>query len=788
MGRLEDLIELNKRGALPPNMKADLEELQRRGVIPRAEPEGPPVPAVLQAEQLEASGKIPEGQQFDFTAAETPPLVPDYIGGVPPTQADQQISPTVRALKDAVVEEAPETFGSIAGETLLPAVSKRVLGASGGPVTALLMMLGGGGGAALASVWDQWRQGKPVDWKEVLLQAGFGSAGVPTNKAITSVSRPWINAYKDLKQHVIPEAKVFSEALEERGSQLLHSQATESTMLDIFHNLSESSFTSSGIFRQLTRKQLQIPQELMKELVEKLGYAVLPNGKGLDARDIAKLAMSGLKQNRELSHKFGTSLYTKLDETVAKRAGTSKAVDAMPIVEFMERQNDDMNKLFTKALSRAKITKPVQKADKTKVIKTTTEAPAEYKAGKLGKPKQVTTETSQTIPGGQDRVPGIDTTQDIWDVNKRTASLSFTELRVLRTEILELLRRETQSSGMTSAEKEFEKDLVHILTTQGEDAAKLHNVLDDWKFARDNWSAYKNVYHNHFVSAAIDATPFKFGEKLKNFTPDDIDQLRQATIPFDERRVVPNLNELSSEDLAKWRLANNNPTMDKIKGAKLADLAYKEAGEVSSLLGSTGEWQFSGKKLQQAIAQAPEGTLEAYFTKTELESLKRLGKLAFLLQEKQGSGLGRMAIQLTQVGAVAAAGGGLLEGDLAQIGAGGTILLGPLVLFQLLKSKHGMDVLMQGLSTKIGAPEALGLIARMTAMLVANESLKTRETPTQTTLGALGAPGTLGPESGAQTQQSLQNLQQGTAFGLEALGGIGQGPNVPQRRQPGVAL
>jgi hypothetical protein len=97
-----------------------------------------------------------------------------------------------------------------------------------------------------------------------------------------------------------------------------------------------------------------------------------------------------------------------------------------------------------------------------------------------------------------------------------------------------------------------------------------------------------------------------------------------------------------------------------------------------------------------------------------------------------------------------------------------------------------MDVLIQGLQTKIGAPEAGGLIARMIVMIGGNEAFKTRETPTQSILGALGAPGALGPESGAQTQQSLQNLQQGTAFGLEALGGIGQGPNVPQQKQPAV--
>lgn len=92
------------------------------------------------------------------------------------------------------------------------------------------------------------------------------------------------------------------------------------------------------------------------------------------------------------------------------------------------------------------------------------------------------------------------------------------------------------------------------------------------------------------------------------------------------------------------------------------------------------------------------------------KNLQTFGRTLQLVQERQGEGVGKMLIQLTQAGAI----GALAMGE-GNPYISGTIILGPVLLSRALLNPRINKILTEGIKMPAGSREGAALLARLTA-------------------------------------------------------------------------
>jgi hypothetical protein len=99
------------------------------------------------------------------------------------------------------------------------------------------------------------------------------------------------------------------------------------------------------------------------------------------------------------------------------------------------------------------------------------------------------------------------------------------------------------------------------------------------------------------------------------------------------------------------------------------------------------------------------------------ERMNTIAKILRITQGKEGEGQFAVAIQLLQPTAAMQTAAGAINRNTTALSTGLTMLLSPLQLGKILKSKEGMDVLLKGMTARPRSTEAVEAITRLGIIL-----------------------------------------------------------------------
>jgi len=288
--------------------------------------------------------------------------------------------------------------------------------------------------------------------------------------------------------------------------------------------------------------------------------------------------------------------------------------------------------------------------------------------------------------------------------------LTFLNAKKLRTDYLEFARRMKGRGSIGATEMAEINDVIGVIDSEMEKAAKKGGWYKEWRNANDLYTNFREDFHNEMISKLAKQDPSVIGKKVSQIqTVEDVMRLKRVISPS---------------------------TLKDVQASYLADVAER-ASSITQGLEERGTRQLQGDKLKKIIKldRREQSVRKALFGKdaAKLESnLRLLADQAFLVQEKQSSGLGGMAVQLAQARALTAVGAGTLGlltgGPAIGAGVGATVFLGPVGLQKLLMSKKGMSLLLDGLHLETGTSEATRAVTRLAIFLgIPRSELTTEE-------------------------------------------------------------
>uniref|UniRef100_A0A6M3IKM9 Uncharacterized protein n=1 Tax=viral metagenome TaxID=1070528 RepID=A0A6M3IKM9_9ZZZZ len=309
---------------------------------------------------------------------------------------------------------------------------------------------------------------------------------------------------------------------------------------------------------------------------------------------------------------------------------------------------------------------------------------ATVKTGTLKKFAESIQETTGRLAGIESTNAGDDLVQAVIDLPDE---VTFAEAKELRSRLLSrinefnVLNKKAPAIGKAKTfikqiDSEIEKGL-------GPEALKAWREANG--FYKDGQELFNNVMIRRLLKHAEDTGmgPELIGKHI--FKPGGITTIRKIK------------DTMSSE---QWK---------KMQSFYVQDLFKKSLD---------GEGIISGKKLLNNMFYKPTGmgeqTLKEIFNPTQLKEIKLFGTALDIAQKKQGEGLGKMWIQLSQGTAIAGIGAGVAFDQDIITGSSAVILFGPIVLSKMMLNPMAVKWLTKGIKTPVRSPEVLGILSRLT--------------------------------------------------------------------------
>jgi len=262
-GKLDLLLEAEKRGILDSKNQALLSEARSRGIITSGEQ----IPEPRTTEDIIESGK-PRGQR-------------------------------------AFLEEGPEALGGIVG-----GIGGALIGKTPGAIRAGAVA-GAGVGGAIGKTASQALLGEEIDPQEIAISGGRQALFEAGVRAVVGIGQKILAPFA---KSVTPEAQLAKETLDRfipKGSpSILPAEATENRVLDIMENIAEASIVGGkkiSDFKNIIRKKAL--DDMIDDLASSFGSQV-------EADVLGETIESVIKGNLKTARLPATSLYNNVTSRV----------------------------------------------------------------------------------------------------------------------------------------------------------------------------------------------------------------------------------------------------------------------------------------------------------------------------------------------------------------------------------------------------------------------------------------------------------------------------------------
>ncbi len=566
----------------------------------------------------------------------------------------------IQAAKERAIEEAPEVIGGIGG------------GLIGAPIGQAGAIAGAGLGGAAGKAYQQLY--KRISGKEVpetaleaakeigisgARQAAFeaggrlviGTAGkilAPFSKTVTpeaKIAQETLNKYMPKETSKL---RVISRLKGERIPSVLPAEATENRTLDLLENISEASLIGG---KKIADFKNIIRPKAINNMVDDL---VNTFGKEADPDMIGEAFVMAVEKRLKPSRLVATTLYNTVDELVkplTKQIPVTKQVQT----SFLDVTGKPIMKEITEIITQ----EPFSTLSLKNFVK-----PLVIKAREIG--------SIEAKNAGDDLVMAINNLPD---------NISYGAIQDLRSRLIsrvdEFLILNKKAPAIGKAKKLIGiTDSIIGTTLKKENPEALALWRQANKLYKEGSKQFNNQFIRRLIKESIDkGNPEVIAEKI--FKPRAISNIRKTKAAIDE---------------GTWK---------QLKGWHVQNILKKSTNTEGELTGKTFWNQMFGK------AGMGEQTMKEIYKPHELKALKDTAIALKVIQKKQGEGIGRMWIQLTQAGAIV----GLMDERSRPFSM--VVLGAPIIMSRLFTNPIAAKWLIQGAKLPAKSPQAGAILTKL---------------------------------------------------------------------------
>jgi len=261
-------------------------------------------------------GKVKEllggGGQSPPVSASSPILTPSNRAVSPGSNGSPE-APAGMSVPDAILAEAPQTMGSIAGAGLAASTLT-----AGGSVIAPLVAgasLGGGFGEAMKQIGQHLSGSLDAPrtstdaakriGKAALAEGGFEAVGGFVAKGFGKILSPFS---KTMKEGVGEAMDYFKDKIK---PVLLPAEATESRILDVLHNISESSLIGGNQMAKYKTARTKFFDDFADSIVDQFGSRTSPD-------DLGNLFVTAIEGKKKIHQEAAGVLYNSVSDIINK--------------------------------------------------------------------------------------------------------------------------------------------------------------------------------------------------------------------------------------------------------------------------------------------------------------------------------------------------------------------------------------------------------------------------------------------------------------------------------------
>lgn len=698
----------------------------------------------------------PEGQELEFPddvtqeeidsvvqrefARPTSPIQTPSARAVSPGRTESPRGPAAMTIPEAIVEEAPQTIGGVAG-----AAAAATGLTAGGPIL-LPLAAGAGVGGAFGESMKQIGQhlsgsldapktateaAKRIG-KAALTEAGFEMVGGLVAKGFGKILAPF---RKETVPGLVSASKRFEDQIK---PVLLPSEATESRVLDILGNISESSLIGGNAIAKFKTKRGEFFDDFADSMIDQFGQRVSPD-------ELGSLFVTALDAKRKVHKEAADILYNNVQalippDEIVKRTEVKLVPTGLadeygnPITRTVEEEVEEVIPGFRIP------TKPLR--DFSSKVRVSSMELGGIEAKNAGDdlmdavnqlPEGLTFEEAKEL-----RSRLISRIDEFSVINKKAPAIGKAKklVSLLDKQMADSLRG-LKAPGLPPIKAAVKvDDKIYTGRTHFEavdKAPSLEGIDSGWVDEKTGkWMSSKEVKDKYGIGSTeelVDApqqTPYEAWRIANRFYREGQEKynntlLRRLVKLADDtgtgaENIAPAIfkpGQVSKVRKVKRALGEGSPEWRSLKGFFIQHLLSKSTDVNGNLVGKRILNNMSGKPNSFGMP-----VLTEVFTGPQIRALEDFGRVLQATQASQGEGAGRMLIQLAQGTAV---GRILLAGAIEPATA--TVILGPPLLSKMLLNPKTAKLLTKGISTPAGSEAAAGLLSRIVA---ASERVKDR--------------------------------------------------------------
>lgn len=621
--------------------------------------------------------------------------------GQPTAQSAVARPPDIPGPPEAEAEGRFPT-GAVVGGTVLGAVGQRFGGTPGGIAGSTI-------GSAIGELGEQVVRGEDIDIGRATKEGALGFTGEVASRGAFGLGGMLFRAIKP-RPRISPEAQKAIEFLDKnmptssRGRlgrfflgdpkkiTLLPAEATEGIGMDVLHNVAENSMIGSQRIRDFKLNRTKLFKDMADDIVDSFGSRVEPE---LLGTIFEQTITNNIKPSRLLS----TQLYNSVDDIVKPTIVKSQVDELVPTGLF-----DDAGK-------------PIMRTVKKTVEREFGGARISLKeVKKFAKPLK---QLAKELGGIEGKNAGDDIISSMLGMND---TISYEVANELRSRLLGIVDEFSVINPKAKAIGRAKRliSLVHEATENGlKDFDKINktNSLEVWTAARRIYRQGSEQFDNRFIRSLLrkgDSTQGGDPEAIvgaifKPGRPTRIRRIKKAMLAKTNPRSWERMQSYVLEDLFKKATKKGTAEIGEEAGIQTGEIIG--ANLLESMYGRTG----LGEKMMREI-----------FSPAQLKNITEFANALKVAQARQGSGLGRMAIQLSQVSGVVSLTYGAVSGDPSAVGTGSILVLGPAVLARAMTNPRIGNALIHGLrvggKSKVTAGALGRFITDVTNMQFAEQS------------------------------------------------------------------
>lgn len=577
---------------------------------------------------------------------------PDRVGKGP-------LSPAGMSVRDAVLEEAPQAIGSIAGAGI--AASGLVAGGSVIAPLAVGAGLGGGFGESMKQIGQHLSGSLDAPKTSIeaakrigeasLTEAGFEMVGGLVAKGFGKILAPFA---KTVKEGVGEAMEYFKGKI---SPVLLPAEATESRVLDILHNVSEASLIGGNQISKYKTERLKFFDDFADSIIDQFGARTSPD-------DLGNLFVTSLEASKQTHQKAANILYNNVDELVGTEV-VEKQIQKEVETGLLDETGKPLMRTVTETV---KVPEP-KALVKTKELKDF-----------ASKVRVHSTE----LGGIEAKNAGDDLMAAIADLPDNLDFGAAQELRsrlISRVDEFSVINKKAPAIGKA-------KRMISLIDSQMEEALEKSSpeALEAWRTANRFYKTGQEKFNNTFLRRLI---------KLADDTGTGAENIAPA---------IFRPGQVSKVRKAKRALGEGSEEWGKMKGFFAQHLLSKSTNPEGVVMGQRLLNNMTGKPNSFG-----EQVLNEVFTAPQLREIKHFATVLAATQARQGEGAGKVLIQLTQAGAMAS----LVTGNMT--GPSMAIIMGPPVLSKLMLNPTTARILTEGISLPANSAAAAGVMSRLAA-------------------------------------------------------------------------